>query len=118
MNYFNWKSLKNPLLGCSRPNSSFSRAWPYGPSLAVAPLLSTADMWGPHVGVVFNLRPACPSPSRRRSPPNPPQPAISESNWLRGFYPFVVLYPFPQESELIASYFIRIKLVFEFISPN
>jgi hypothetical protein len=37
---------------------------------------------------------------------------------LRGFDPLVLLYLSPQESEQIIGYFIRIKLVFEFISKT
>ncbi len=38
--------------------------------------------------------------------------------FLRGNIPLILLYPYPQESEQTVEYFIRIELVFEFISKT
>src|SRR5512137_1697012 len=59
-----------------------------------------------------------PSPSRPLLLSNPLQSDPDSSGFLRGFDPLVLLYLFPQESEQIVGYFIRIKLVFEFISKT
>ena len=49
---------------------------------------------------------------------NPLQSDPDSSGFLRGFDPLVLLYLFPPESEQMVEYFIRIKLVFEFISKT
>ena len=61
---------------------------------------------------------AKPSPSRRLPSPIPPQSDPFFSGFLRGFDPLVLLYLSPQESEQMVEYFIRIELVFEFISKT
>jgi hypothetical protein len=75
-------------------------------------------MWGPHVGVFFYLRPAEPSPSAAASPSIPQQPAISESNCLRGNHLLLILSLSPKVSEINFARINRIEFVFEFISPN
>jgi hypothetical protein len=114
-------------LGRIRPNILSFPSGQAGPKsaepahlAAARPSLTRRPTGGAHLSDLSSTsgRPVLPSPSRPFSSPNPLQSDPDSSGFLRGFDPLVLLYLSPQESEQIVGYFIRIKLVFEFISKT
>jgi hypothetical protein len=124
------KKFKNPsfkLLGRFRPNTPSLPRGRAGPKPAQPiqppPLLLKPLTGGPHLSGASSSS-GRPAQAARAAPPrlfaasNPPQSDPDSSGFLRGFDPLVLLYLSPQESEQMVEYFIRIELVFEFISKT
>ena len=117
------KKFKKPSfkpLGRIQPNTLSLPCGPSRPSRAARPLLLQPPTCGAHMSEVSSTSGRPPLAARAASflLSNPLQSDPVSSGFLRGFDPLVLLYLFPQESEQIVGYFIRIKLVFEFISKT